>query len=127
MPHDRINNGDVNTLTTWSVPLPPGVLTNAEVICELNSIQYGACLAHMYICIPDPVVQYSWIALASGVISMMTPIAWQGEISIPDDAKLVTLLRGHQAGTFRMNWARRTVTNIKEVGNVARAVNQPSS
>lgn len=124
MPIDRFNNGDVHVLTIWGADLTPGVLTHAEVICELNSIQYGDCIAHLYIAVNEPTGQYSWLALASGVLSMMTPIAWQGEVSIPDNARLQLQLRGHQNGTFRISWSRRTVTNIKEVGDVARAVNQ---
>lgn len=124
MPFDRFNIADLRVLTIWDQAVAPGVLTHAEVICELNSIQYGACVCHLYLCIPDSVVQYSWIALASGVLSMMTPVAWQGEISIPEGSFLAAQLRGHQNGNFRVSWSRQTITNIKETGDVARAINK---
>lgn len=125
MPFERFNNGDVYVLTIWSAKLTPGVLSNATVICELNSIQYGACVAHLYMIVDDASYQYANVALAHGVLSMMTPVSWHGNLSIPPGAQLVLQLRGHQNGTFRVTWNRQTVTDIKETGSVQRAVNQP--
>lgn len=120
----RVNNGDVTALTLWSNELQPGVLTHAAIICELPSIQYGDCLAQLYMVINDPSIQYPYVMLASGIISMMTPVFWDGSLSIPANTNLVVNLRGRQNSTFRLVWSRQTVTNIKETGNVQRAISQ---
>lgn len=125
MPQDRFNNGDVRVLTIWAADLPPGVLTDVTVICELNTIQYGACVASVYMIVDEAIAQYANVALSHGVLSMMTPVSWQGNLSVPPGARLALQLRGHQDGWFRITWHRQTVTDIKETGNVQRAVNQP--
>jgi hypothetical protein len=124
MPFERFNNGDVNVLTLWSTPMTPGVLTTAEVLCELPTIQHAECLAYLYLTKLDPSTQYSFIALASGLLTMMTPVKWQGQINVDEDMRLCLQLRGHQVAWFRINWSRTTTHNIREIGELERAIKQ---
>lgn len=127
MPFERIDNGDFSGLVISEREIAVGVLTNAAIVVENATIPYGACVAHLYLAVNDIAQHFAQIPLAHGIISRMTPLSWIGNVTIPEGCHLVAEIRGHQVGPIRICWERQTVTNVKETGNVERAITKPTT
>lgn len=119
MPFTTYNVGTVNTRVTAGEDLAPGMLIRAEVQFELVSIGPCDVWGALYVKPASNMLQYSEITLDYGLICVLAPLVWIGELPILTASTLVSYIVGNVSGSYRVSWTRRPFTPAeRELWNV---------
>lgn len=124
MPLIRVTPGSANQRYFFGAPLAPGILYHATLHAHSTVLQPGDLYARIYITLRDDPTLSPYASLTDGLITLGAPLIWIANLTIEEPSQLRVLLLGYTPDDFTLSWGRLTTTNLHQVGDYARTIQQ---